>query len=86
VVSFSPSASSSAFRSSRRRSYAPVVEYRYRVNGVDYVSRQIKLGLVTSASKAYATTRRSKIRWGSTGLLAVALGCFAIAARAAGLI
>ena len=34
--------------------YAPAVEYRYRVNEVDYVSRQIKLGLSVSSSQAYA--------------------------------
>ncbi len=34
--------------------YAPVVEYGYRVNDVDYVSRQIKLGVATSASESYA--------------------------------
>jgi hypothetical protein len=94
---------------SKGKSYAPVVEYRYRVDGVDYVSRQIKLGLVTSASKAYATKVAARYPKGkaidvhydpanpgnaalenSMGfywlLLAVALGCFAIAARAAGLI
>lgn len=94
---------------SGKGSYAPVVEYRYRVNGVDYVSRQIKLGVVTSASKAYATKVAARYPKGkeidvhydpanpsnaalenSMGfywlLLAVAVGCFAIAARAAGLI
>jgi hypothetical protein len=34
--------------------YTPVVEYGYRVNDVDYVSRQIKLGVATSASESYA--------------------------------
>jgi uncharacterized protein DUF3592 len=35
--------------------YTPVVEYGYRVNDVDYVSRQIKLGVAMSASESYAT-------------------------------
>jgi hypothetical protein len=39
---------------SKTRSYAPAVEYRYRVNNVDYTSRQIKLGATLSASQAYA--------------------------------
>jgi hypothetical protein len=34
--------------------YAPVVEYGYRVHEVDYVSRQIKLGVGVSGSQAYA--------------------------------
>jgi len=34
--------------------YTPAVEYGYRVNDVDYVSRQIKLGVATSASESYA--------------------------------
>jgi hypothetical protein len=90
-----------------RKSYAPVVEYRYRVNDVDYVSRQIKLGWVLSSSQAYATKVSARYPKGSDVdvhydpanpsnaalenpggfywlLLAVALGCFAIAARAAG--
>jgi hypothetical protein len=37
-----------------RSSHAPVVEYGYRVNDVDYVSRQIKLGVVLSASESHA--------------------------------
>jgi hypothetical protein len=35
--------------------YAPVVEYGYRVSEVDYVSRQIKLGVTVSGSQSYAT-------------------------------
>jgi len=92
---------------STRKSYAPVVEYRYRVNDVDYVSRQIKLGWVLSSSQAYATKVSARYPKGSDVdvhydpanpsnaalenpggfywlLLAVALVCFAIAARAAG--
>ncbi len=38
----------------RSTSYAPTIEYRYRVNNVDYTSRQIKLGVTMSASQAYA--------------------------------
>lgn len=34
--------------------HAPVVEYGYRVNDVDYVSRQIKVGVTMSASESYA--------------------------------
>ena len=92
-----------------RTSYAPVVEYRYRVNDVDYVSRQIKLGVAVSSSQAYATKIAARYPKGSqvdvhydpanpsiaalenpSGfywlLLAVALGCFALAARAGGFI
>lgn len=87
--------------------YAPTVEYGYRVNDVDYVSRQIKLGVVVSSSQAYAEKVAGRYPKGSavdvhydpanpcaaalenpTGfhwlLLAVALGCFGIAAYAAG--
>ena len=34
--------------------HAPTVEYGYRVNDVDYVSRQIKVGMAMSASESYA--------------------------------
>jgi hypothetical protein len=34
--------------------YAPAVEYAYRVNDVDYIGRQIKLGATISASESYA--------------------------------
>ena len=34
--------------------HTPVVEYGYRVNDVDYVSRQIKLGMAMSGSESYA--------------------------------
>jgi hypothetical protein len=94
---------------STRKSYAPVVEYRYRVNDVDYVSRQIKLGVVLSADPAYAAKVAARYPQGSgvdvhydpanpsnaalenpSGvhwlLLAVALGCFGVAAHAAGVI
>lgn len=37
-----------------RSSYTPIVEYGYRVNDVDYVSRQIKLGVAVSASESHA--------------------------------
>lgn len=37
-----------------RVTHTPVVEYGYRVNDVDYVSRQIKLGMAMSASESYA--------------------------------
>ncbi|HZX84942.1 MAG TPA: DUF3592 domain-containing protein [Reyranella sp.] len=40
----------------RLSSYAPVVEYGYRVNDVDYVSRQIKLGVAMSASESHAAS------------------------------
>jgi hypothetical protein len=89
--------------------YVPVVEYGYRVNDVDYVSRQIKLGVVLSADQAYATRVAGRYPQGSGVdvhydpanpsnaalenprgfhwlLLAVALGCFAAAAYAAGVI
>ena len=89
--------------------YVPVVEYGYRVNDVDYVSRQIKLGVVLSADQAYATKVAARYPQGSGVdvhydpanpgyaalenprgfhwlLLAVALGCFAIAAHAGGVI
>jgi hypothetical protein len=34
--------------------YAPAIEYAYCVNDVDYVSRQVKLGVSLSASQSYA--------------------------------
>src|SRR5829696_4202345 len=34
--------------------HAPAVEYGYRVNDVDYVSRQLKVGVAMSASESYA--------------------------------
>lgn len=89
--------------------YVPVVEYGYRVRDVDYVSRQIKVGVALSADQAYALRVAARYPQGSTVdvhydpadpsnaalenprglhwlLLVVALGCFAIAARAAGII
>lgn len=95
--------------SGSRKTYAPVVEYRYRVNDVDYVSRQIKLGIVMSSSQSYATKVAARYPKGSdvdvhydpanpsnaalenpSGyhwlLLAVAVGCFALAARVGGFI
>jgi hypothetical protein len=94
---------------SARKSYTPVVEYGYRVNDVDYVSRQIKLGIVLSAGEAYAKKVASRYPKGREVdvhydpanpsnaalenpsafywlLLAVALACFALAARAGGFI
>jgi hypothetical protein len=38
----------------RSVSHAPAIEYAYRVNDVDYVSRQVKLGVTLSASQSYA--------------------------------
>ena len=89
--------------------YVPVVEYRYRVDDVDYVSRQIKLGVILFADQASATKVAARYPQasgvdvhydpanpGSAALenprgwhwllLAVALGCFAIAAHAGGVI
>ena len=89
--------------------YAPVVEYGYRVHEVDFVSRQIKLGVIVSASEAYATNIVARYPPGGavdvhydpadpgsaalenpTGfhwlLLVVALGLFAVAAYAAGVL
>jgi hypothetical protein len=37
-----------------RTNWLPAVEYRYRVGGVEYFSRQIKLGVTVSAGKGYA--------------------------------
>ena len=50
---------------STRKSYAPAVEYRYRANDVDYVSRQIKVGIVLSASGAYAKKVAARYPQGS---------------------
>jgi hypothetical protein len=89
-------------------SYTPAVEYSYRVNNVDYTSRQIKLGATVSASQAYAEKVAGRYPKGGpvdvhydpanpsvaalenpSGfhwlLLAVALGCFGLAAYTAGL-
>jgi len=91
----------------RRNTYAPAVEYRYRVNDVDYVGRQIKLGVVVASSQSYAEKVAARYPEGSVVdvhynpanpsaaalenptafhwlLLAVASGCFAIAAYTAG--
>jgi len=38
----------------RSVTHAPAIEYAYRVNDVDYVSRQVKLGATVSASQSYA--------------------------------
>ena len=38
----------------RTVTHAPAIEYAYRVNDVDYVSRQIKLGVTMAASPSYA--------------------------------
>jgi hypothetical protein len=38
----------------RSVTHAPAIEYAYRVNDVDYVSRQVKLGVTLSASQSYA--------------------------------
>ena len=38
----------------RSVTHAPAIEYAYRVNDVDYVSRQVKLGVTMSASESYA--------------------------------
>lgn len=38
----------------RTLTHAPAIEYAYRVNDVDYVSRQVKLGVTMSAGKSYA--------------------------------
>ncbi len=38
----------------RSVTHAPAIEYAYRVNDVDYVSRQVKLGVALSASQSYA--------------------------------
>ena len=107
--------SSGSERVEKRRSgrtqiyYVPVVEYRYRVDDVDYVSRQIKLGVILFADQASATKVAARYPEGSGVdvhydpanpgsaalenprgwrwlLLAVALGCFAIAAHAGGVI
>ncbi len=93
---------------SKTSSYAPAVEYRYRVNNVDYTSRQIKLGMTVSGSQAAAEKVAGRYPKGGTIdvhydpanpsvaalenpsgfhwlLLALALGCFALAAYTAGL-
>ncbi len=93
---------------SKSSSYAPAVEYRYRVNNVDYTSRQIKLGMTVSGSQAAAEKVAGRYPKGGTIdvhydpanpsvaalenpsgfhwlLLALALGCFALAAYTAGL-
>ncbi len=96
-------------KSGSRTLYVPAVEYGYRVNDVDYVSRQIRPGVVVFANEDYAKKVAARYSPGasievrydpanpasaaleSSGglhwlLLAVALGCFAIAAYAAGVL
>jgi hypothetical protein len=46
--------------------WTPAVEYRYRVGDVDYTSRQIKLGVVVSASQGYARKVAARYPQGST--------------------
>jgi uncharacterized protein DUF3592 len=46
--------------------YTPAVEYGYRVNDVDYVSRQIKIGVVMSASESYAAGVAARYPKGAT--------------------
>jgi hypothetical protein len=46
--------------------HTPVVEYAYRVNDVDYVSRQIKVGMVMSGSESYAAGVAARYPEGST--------------------
>ena len=54
--------------SNGRRSvtHAPVIEYAYRVNDVDYVSRQVKVGMTMSASQSYAAGVASRYPKGAT--------------------
>lgn len=44
----------------------PAVEYRYSVDGVEYFSRQIKLGVTVSAGKGYAEKIAARYPRGST--------------------
>ncbi|HYX03914.1 MAG TPA: DUF3592 domain-containing protein [Reyranella sp.] len=46
--------------------HVPVVEYRYRVSDVDYVSRQIKLGVKISGSQRYAAGVAARYPEGGT--------------------
>jgi hypothetical protein len=45
--------------------HTPAVEYGYRVNDVDYVSRQIKLGVAMSSSQSYAAGVAARYPQGS---------------------
>jgi hypothetical protein len=49
-----------------RTTWVPAVEYRYRVGGVEYFSRQIKLGVAVSAGKGYAEKVAARYPRGST--------------------
>lgn len=48
-----------------RTSYAPAVEFAYQVHGIDYRSRQIKLGVVVSGSRGYAERVAARYQQGS---------------------
>jgi hypothetical protein len=48
-----------------RTTWVPAVEYRYRVGGVEYFSRQIKLGVAVSAGKGYAEKVAARYSRGS---------------------
>ncbi|SEP31512.1 Protein of unknown function [Rhodospirillales bacterium URHD0017] len=50
----------------RSVTHAPAIEYAYRVNDVDYVSRQVKLGATVSASESYAAGVASRYPKGAT--------------------
>ena len=50
----------------RSVTYAPAIEYAYRVNDVDYVSRQIKLGATLSAGQSYADGVAARYPKGAT--------------------
>ena len=45
--------------------YSPAVEYAYRINGADYRSRQIKLGMTSSGSQAAAQKQAARYKSGS---------------------
>lgn len=50
----------------RSVTHAPAIEYAYRVNDVDYVSRQVKLGATVSAGESYAAGVVSRYPKGAT--------------------
>lgn len=50
----------------RSVTHAPAIEYAYRVNDVDYVSRQVKLGVTMSASESYAAGVAARYPKGAT--------------------
>ena len=65
IVSSSIEAISKTENGRTRTTYSPAVEYAYRVNGADYRSRQIKLGITVFGSQTSAQKQAARYKPGS---------------------